>query len=315
MLSWSSGGIVVQKNIQKGIYFAFVTAIISGVAIFLNKFAVGVLKDPYIFATTKNIIVGLVLISGLVLIGKWQVIRKLSKKEWIMLILIGIVGGSIPFLLFFKGLSLSTAPTAAFVHKTLFIWVTILAIPFLKEKLTHYQVGALILLFFGNYLLGGLKGWHIGQAELLVFLAVILWSIENIIAKNVLKTVPSEIGAAARMFFGAIIMIIYLGFVGKISPVISLNFVQWSWVIVLSVFLLAYVTFWYKALKNAPVTIVASILVLGSPITTLLNSIFITRHFPVSVVFGFIIIIIGILIFVKFRPRFQPKKILKEVKT
>jgi len=73
--------------------------------------------------------------------------------------LIAIVGGSLPFLLFFTGLSLASAPSAAFIHKTLFIWVAFLAVPFLGERLGWAQIcalGVLLGTFMGGMCIGSL---------------------------------------------------------------------------------------------------------------------------------------------------------------
>jgi len=119
---------------NKGIYFALLTALISGVSVFLNKFVAAQFKDAYIFTTLKNILVAAALVGVLMIPKIFRELKNLNKKDWLLLILIGLIGGSIPFLLFFKGLTLTSAVSAAFIQKTLFIWVGILAVFFLKEK-------------------------------------------------------------------------------------------------------------------------------------------------------------------------------------
>ena len=53
--------------------------------------------------------------------------------------MIGVIGGSVPFILFFNGLAMASAPSAAFIHKTLFVWVVLLAVPFLGERLGWFR--------------------------------------------------------------------------------------------------------------------------------------------------------------------------------
>src|SRR3954449_6135209 len=79
---------------------------------------------------------------------------KVTRRDFGWLTLIGIVGGSVPFLLFFTGLSLATAPTAAVIQKTLFVWVALLAVPFLGERLGLVQIGALGVLLANHGLIG-----------------------------------------------------------------------------------------------------------------------------------------------------------------
>ena len=115
----------------KGIYLALITALISGVAIFINKFAVDAIHPPLVFTAMKNAGVGLFIIGILLLTPKWKLIKKLTKREIIYLISIGIIGGSIPFYLYFTGLSQIPAINAAIIQKTLVFWVTLVAIPVL----------------------------------------------------------------------------------------------------------------------------------------------------------------------------------------
>ena len=118
-------------NKNKGLILILGTAFISGLSVFVNKFGI-VLISPYIFTGLKGIVVALLAISWLLMMKDWKTLKKLTKKQWLILSGIGLIGGSIPFLLFFKGLSLTTGIQAAFIHKTMFIYIAILAFVFLK---------------------------------------------------------------------------------------------------------------------------------------------------------------------------------------
>lgn len=117
---------------DRGIYLALTTALISGFAVFFNKFAGKLWGDSFVFTTVKNIPVGLAFL-GIILAPKFfSELKALNKKQWAYLLLIALIGGAIPFLLFFKWLTIASAANAAFIHKTLFIWVGLLAVIFLK---------------------------------------------------------------------------------------------------------------------------------------------------------------------------------------
>ena len=119
-------------NKNKGMLLILGTALISGFAVFLGKFGVSVI-NPYIFTGLKNIIVALLAVSWLLMMKDWRVLKNLSKKQWFLLSMVGLVGGSIPFLLFFKGLSLTAPAQAAFIHKTMFIYVALLVAHFPQQ--------------------------------------------------------------------------------------------------------------------------------------------------------------------------------------
>jgi len=55
-------------------------------------------------------------------------------------------GGGLAFALFFEGLSKTSATTAAFVQKSLVVWVIVLAVPLLREQVGPPQWAAVALL-------------------------------------------------------------------------------------------------------------------------------------------------------------------------
>lgn len=296
----------MDRDYKKGISFAFVTAIISGFAIFFSSFAVKVIRDPFVLTTSRNVIVALILSAIILTIKNRQTLKNISKKDWFYLTLVGIIGGSIPFLLFFKGLSMSSPMLGGFIHKTLFVWVSFLAVIFLREKLGKIQWLALAILLGGNFLLGAFSNFKFGMAELLIFIATLFWAVEYIIAKKVLTRIDSQIVAWARMFFGAIVLLFYLAFTQKLGVFLTFNLRQIFWIIFGALLLFGYVSFWYRALKLCPASVVTCILVLGSPISTLLSSLFISHKYSFEQILGIVIVCLGLLTFLIFNPKKWP---------
>ncbi len=282
----------------KGLLLVLLTAIISGFAIFISKFGVSVI-NPYIFTGLKNVAVAILICCLLLLMKDWRLLKGLSKKYWALLFLIGLIGGSIPFLLFFKGLSLTTGSQGAFIHKTIFIYVAVLAIIFLKEKINKRFLFGALLLLLGNAFLLKFIPHSLGKGDLLILLATLFWAVENIISKYTLKKLPSRIVIWGRMFFGSIFILLFLGFTGQLNLIMSLSIAQVSWVIVTAVILLGYIMTWYTGLKYIPVSLAAPILLLGSPITTLLSFIQ-TGLISQNQIFGILSILIGIIIIWRF---------------
>lgn len=274
--------------VQKGVWLALVTALISGVSVYINSFGIRQVSDPFVFTAAKNLLVGLALASLLLAPAAWKELQGLSRRQWVSLVVLGLVGGSVPFLLFFYGLSQATAPSAAFVHKTLFIWVAILAVPFLKEQLGKLQIAALGILVVGNLvLIGRPASWALGTAEVFVLLATLLWAVEAIVAKKVMGDVSARVAAFGRMGFGSVAMLGFLALSSRGDTLATMTGIQWGWVGLTSVFLLGYVTSYYGALKYAPATLVSSVLVLGSVVTSLLYAVFSARTYSVEQIAGF----------------------------
>jgi len=266
-------GILNGDNYRRGTYLALGAAFISGLSVYINKFAVEEMSDPCVFTAAKNIAVALMLFALFLLPRALPEMRVLSLRQWLTLGFIGCVGGSIPFLLFFQGLSLGTSAGAGFIHKTMFLWVAILAVFFLREKPGKLQLAALAVLVGGNVLLlGWPKDWG-GGGETLMLAATLFWAVEAVVARRIMRNISSNVAAFARMCFGSIVMLIYLGMVGKLGMVAGLSMDQAGWIALTGLFLLGYVTCYYAGLKHAPATVVTSILVLGSVITSALYAI------------------------------------------
>lgn len=269
MIRWFRSVDASPSRARLGIGLAVVTAVVSGVAIFVNAQATQVVGPPAVFTTLKNGVAAILLVGLAAAVGR----RPPSVRNLPGLLVLGVIGGSIPFVLFFSGLAEATAPGAAVIHKTLFVWVALLAVILLRERLGALQIGAMAILLVSTFLIQPPTGVTWGSGETLIALATALWSVEVIVAKRVLATVPSPVAAASRMGIGLILLTGWLWLTGQLHEVFTLGAVQWAWVLGTGLLLTAYVASWYAALQRAPASAVAAVLTLGLPITALLQMI------------------------------------------
>lgn len=255
---------------KKGILLALSTAFISGFSIFINKFGVKEF-DPYLFAWLKNTLVAVFLLGLILGVKEFEELKKLRRKEWLLLAVIGLIGGSIPFLLFFKGLSLTTAANASFIHKTMFVYVAVLAFLFLKEKINRRLLLAACLLLLGNVLFLRILPFSVHSGDFLILLATLLWAGESTLSKYALKAIPPRIVAFGRMGIGSLFTLIFLIVSGHLESVANLTPAHLGWVLVTAGFLFGYVTTWYAGLRYLKASVATSILLLGGPVTALLT--------------------------------------------
>ncbi len=286
----------MKLDTRKATLLALGTALISGVSIFVNKFVVTGLDDPILFSTVKNVLVALLLVGIVLAYRSKDEIKSLTVKQWKQLALIGLVGGALPFALFFSGLALIPAVSAAMIHKTLFVWVALLAAIFLRERLSGYQWLGVAILFMANVVVGGFAGFTGSLGEFMVLGATLLWAIENIIAKRVLSELSSVTVASARMVFGSVLLLAFLTLTGRIGGIADMTLVGLGWTLLTAVLLLGYVLTWYTALKHAPASYVAALLVPATLVTNVLSAVFITGALsPVQLQSGFLMILGGAL--------------------
>jgi drug/metabolite transporter (DMT)-like permease len=255
-----------------GLVLALGTAAISGISVFVNATAVKAVPDPAVFTTLKNGVAVAVLFLLAMAVVRQAEVREISGRDRSTLAVIGVLGGGVAFLLFFSGLAMASAPTAAFIHKTMFIWVALMAGPFLAERLGPAPVAALGVLLGGQILILPPLGITWGIGETMIALATVIWAVEVVLAKRVLGRVRSPIVGVARLGIGLVVLVGFLLVTGRIGGIGELGATGWTWIALTGVLLAGYVATWMAALRRAPATEVTSILVLGALITAVLTA-------------------------------------------
>ena len=279
-----------------GILLVFLAALVSGVSTFVNFYAVhGTNSDA--FVTMRNLATALFLVP-LALLGTWSLRTPMRRRDWSRLVLIGLVGGAIPFLLFFRGIELATqaggAASASFAYRTLFIMATIFGVVFLRERFRWRVTAAAALILGGNLLLLSLVFplWSNGTAYVLV--ATLLWAGEYTLSRRVLRDLPSGTVALGRMGFGACFLVAYLAVTSQVGAVGALTGAQWQWLVISAVLLTAFVGVWYAGLQRVDLGVATSVLVLGFPITFLLSVGFQGSAFTLAQVAGTVVVAAGV---------------------
>lgn len=258
---------------EKGLRLVLATALISGVSVFLNRF--GVLgMDASLFTTLKNLFVALLLLALLLALKEWRTLATLSRREWLSLSLIGLIGGSLPFLLFFTGLKMTTATQGSLVRSTMFVWVALLAGLFLKERISAKMALGGILLLLGNILLLNKAVFVFGVGEALILASTLLWAGEIVLAKRLLSgsAIPGRVVALGRMGFGSLFLLAFVVSTGRAPLLATMGVSSWLWVLVTGLLLFGYVLTFYEGLKSVSASVAAAILLVGSVITIILES-------------------------------------------
>ena len=256
-----------------GVGLAFTTALISGVSVYLNGQYVKLFDDPTLLAAVRNGMVGLLLAGAVIATGGIGELRVMDSRRRAALLVIGIIGGGLPFALFFNGLALAGSPAAALIHKTMFVWVAMLAMVALGERLGFAQVAALGLLLVGTVLLAPTGTLGVGPGEAMILVATLLWSVEVVLVRRLLlRGVSSNLAAASRMVVGSLALFAVVAATGGLGGIAAFGAAQWAAIVVTGALLTGYVTTWYAALQRAPATLVTSVLVIGAVITAALQA-------------------------------------------
>lgn len=260
--------------VSAGLLLVLLTAFVSGVSTFVNVYAVaGTSSDA--FVTVRNLAVAAAFLPVGLLVARSRGVRSLRSSDWGRLVLVGLLGGSVPFLLFFHGLALASAAggatTAAFGYRTLFLFASVFGLVYLRERLHGRLLVGAALLLIGNVLLLGLTSAVLTDGTAYVLAATVLWAAEYTVSKRLLSDLPSATVALGRMGFGAAFLAAYLTATTQWSAVAALSGPQWAWVGISAALLGAFVATWYPGLKRVGVSDATAVLVLGFPVTWILG--------------------------------------------
>jgi drug/metabolite transporter (DMT)-like permease len=261
-----------------GVALAFSTAVISGVSVWVNSRGVRHFDDATVYTTAKNAVAGVLLVVGaLALAGRTDLrpLRELTPRRGVALLGVGVIGGSIPFVLFFEGLARAEATQASFIQKTLVVWVAALAVPLLRERFGVPHAVSILLLVAGQAWLVGSAGTIVlGEGEAMILAATLLWAIEVVYVKRLMGAMPPAVIAAARMGIGTLLLLLWVAVSGRMDELTALDGTQWQWVLLTGLLLAGYVATWYAALARAQAIDITAVLVFGAVITAILAGVF-----------------------------------------
>ena len=254
------------------------TAVVSGVAVFVNAYGVHAVRTASVYTTAKNLVAAVVLAAGAAI---WASRRRRRgpaslpappvsppAARLLGLVYVAVVGGGIAFVLFFDGLAATTATPAAFIKDSMVVWVAIMARPLLGERMTTWNVAAVTLLFAGQVTaLGGTGHLALSAGTTAVAAATVLWALEVVVAKRLLVTVSPTTLAVVRMGGGSAVLVSYLAVTGQLGALAGLGAGQWAWAAGTGGLLSLYVASWFTALSRARAVDVTSVLVASALVT------------------------------------------------
>ena len=193
---------------RAGFTLALAAAVISGFAVFTNSYGVKAFGDATVYTTAKNLVAAIVLGALLLAVPRREgFTRHRNLAQWTGLGAVAVIGGSVPFILFFKGLAETSAVDAAFIQKSLVLWVALLAVPVLRERVGPGHIAAIIALIWGQALLGrGLHTIPLGAGTAMILIATLMWAAETVVARRLLGSLSALTVSTARMGAGVLIL-------------------------------------------------------------------------------------------------------------
>lgn len=265
------------------------------------SWAVGIIIVRYLLRNGGNAY-NLAFISVLLVAPYWlfilfknqQEVKKLSKKEWLPLILLGIVSGFLINFIEIFALKYSPAINFSFLNRTVIIFTIIFAFIFLHEQINLKKIVLAILILVGSYLLiaRGIS-LKITLGDSFTILEAALIGISNILAKILVKKVGPNISNSVSFLIGVL-------------PVTGIAYFQHAIFLPQSLFLILISAVSYnilinyfrlRALQNASATYVTMIFSF-TPVLVALMAVPLLGEslLPIQIAGGILILLAGLLV-------------------
>ena len=242
-----------------------------------------------------------VLILGLIVILTKQFALP-QGRDWGYFALLGFLGITFHQWLQSTGLQTAQATTTAWIITSTPIFIALLGLVILGERLALYQVIGILLATLGVLLVvtkGDLASLGAGQfgtrGDFLVMISAVNWAVFSTLSRPGLKKHPATLMMFYVMGFGWFFTSV-LFFAGSSSKqIFAIPFDGWMALIFLGVLCsgVAYF-FWYDALKVLPVAQTGAFLYLEPIITVIVAAVLIREAILLATLVGGIIILFGV---------------------
>ena len=260
-----------QANPRLGYMFAALNAVISGVAIFVNTYGVKLFTDSTLYTAMKNGVVGVALLVPVIFFGTQRAeLKRLRGRQWGLLILLALIGGSLPYVLTFRGFQLSTPTTNALLTHLNFVFVAILAAVFLRERAGWLVWAALAVLLVGASWGLNLHAMSLNEGGWLILASTVFFAVASIMMKAMLHDMSPALIMSAKMSLGSLFIFGYVGATGHLGEIAELNGQQWLFVLATGLILLAFTVTAVLALNYCSATAATAIPTAAPIITTML---------------------------------------------
>ena len=263
----------MRADPRTGYAAALLATVLSGVAVFSNGLGVRLFPDATLYTTLKNAVVGVLVLAPVALLPAVRAeLGRLRGRQWAWLAALALVGGSVPYVIFFEGLRLTTPATGAVLNHLQFAVVALLAVPLLRERVTPAMWIGLAALLAGALVgtdVGALR-WNRGAA--LIGVSTVLFGAGFVLARHLLRDLSTATVMAAKMTAGSVVLLASIGATGRLAVIAHRSGAQWRFVLVNGLVLLAFTAATLAAIRRAQVTAVVAIGMAAPAITLVLQA-------------------------------------------
>lgn len=280
------------------IVFAFISSLFSGITAVLSK--CGIQKTNSIIATAFRTIVILICSWGMVfIVGAQHMIKEISLKTWVFLILSGFATGA-SWLCYFKALQLGDINKVVPIDKSSTILTIFFSFLFLKEKFTLGKGIGSIFMGIGTFLMIQKKSSTSKQSSktwiIFALLSACFASLTTLLGKVGIDGVESNLGTAIRTIV-ILIMSWSMVFITRVQK--EIRFIPKKEIVFLFFSGIATGISWlcyFYALQKGDTSVVVSIDKLSIIVTIFFSFLVFKEKLSIKAFLGLILVVVGTLL-------------------
>jgi drug/metabolite transporter (DMT)-like permease len=204
---------------MKGTTIALVSCMFLSLEPIFSKELLNYGIQPMVLAALTSVFATIILFFILEVEHRVWEVFSLKRREYIVLLAVGIVSGVIAQFLYVSGLNGSTATNSILLTRLNSLLIAMFGVVLLGEKLRWNHVIGAVLMVIGIVIIAT-RNFTVSvrptQGDGLLLLAAVCWAIANILMKKYLSHVPPEV-----------IVIGYYGFSGVALTIASATQMAW----------------------------------------------------------------------------------------
>ena len=277
---------------------AFCAAVIWGASFVATKAAVGEISPVTLIFLRFGI--GVVVLAFAV--WRLRVFKMVSRRDWLLLMLLGAIGIPIHQGLQANGLVVTAATSVAWLVALTPVFTALLAWLFLSESFGTMKTLGLIIAFLGAIIViskgsfsADLLRLPSTTGDFLALASAINWAIFTVISKPLLKRLHPTLMIAYVMAIGWIFVLPFLVSAQGWNELSRLTIGGWLAVAFLGVFCsgIAYI-FWFDALAHIDASQVSAFIYLEPFVTVAVASVLLSEPFTLITFAGGLTILLGV---------------------
>ena len=222
--------------------------------------------------------------------------RKLISKKTIQALLPVALFASLGHILLFVGTKYTTGVNTGLLLQIEPIYAMILGVIFFKEIFGLGRIGSTLTMILGAMIIIYKGGAALNIGDVFILLAPLMYQISHTLAKKLMnKGVDTTLILAGRMFYGGIIILIFVFIYDKILLNLLFSLENVASGVFLGFYLAIVVFLWYSALKRIPISTGSAFLPLTALVSLAGSALFLKESISIQQYIGFFLIVGGMI--------------------